>query len=234
MMAEKAPKERTTRLDRKIARRARRSQKRADLREAQRTPVSGGRLLLIGLAVVALAAGAWWVNSLFQNAKPNPAPIASQSSTPSATPDPTAAPSPTGTPGEGEAATLDREDPEAVAQTWAEAYLQREEPFETGWMDVLYEFTYAPVVSQLSLQAFGPEQILDGQAPTTLGAVEITAPAPDAEKNTPVRWSRTVTTHVTGADGSVSVIAFAVVMIHTREGWEITSVEELSLTVSAP
>ncbi|MBW8764528.1 MAG: hypothetical protein JF592_18440 [Microbacterium sp.] len=228
MREKKAPKERTTRLDRKIARKARKYQKRAELHAAQRTPVSGGRLLMVGLAVVVLAAGAWWVNSLFQNAKPNPAPIATHSATPSATPEPT----PGETPGEGGTATLDREDPEAVVQTWAEAYLQREEPFDTSWMDVLYEFTSAPVVSQLSLQAFGPEQILDGKAPTTLGTVEITEPAPDAEKNTPVRWSRTVTTHVTGADGSVSVIAFGIVMIHTREGWEITSVEEISLTVT--
>jgi hypothetical protein len=181
-----------------------------------------------------LAAAAWWVNSLIQAGKPNPAPTSSHSGTPSATPEPTGEPSPTATPGEGGGSTLDREDPEAVVQTWAEAYLQREEPFDTAWMDVLYEFTSAPVVSQLSLQAFGPEQILDGKAPTTLGAVEITEPAPDAEKNTPVRWSHTVTTHVTGADGSVTVIAFSVVMLHTRDGWEITSVEELSVTGGTP
>lgn len=228
--AAKQQRQRTTRLDRKIARKARKYEKRAALAEIQRTPVSGGRLVAVAVAVVAIAAAAWWVNSLFQAGKPNPAPIVSHS----ATPTPTAEPSPNATSVEGGTATLDREDPEAVVQTWATAYLQREEPFDTAWMDVLYDFTSAPVVQQLSLQAFGPEQILDGKAPTTLGAVEITDPAPDAEKNTPVRWSHTVTTHVTGADGSVTVIAFSVVMIHTREGWEITSAEELSVTGGTP
>lgn len=232
--AAKPQKERTTRLDRKIARKSRKNEKRAELAAMQRTPYSGGRLLVVVAVAVVVALAAWWVNSLYQAGKPNPGPVASQTATPSATAQPTSEPTPGTTPGEGGAATLDREDPEAVVQTWAKTYLQREEPFDTAWMDVLYDFTSAPVVSQLSLQAFGPEQILDGKAPTTLGTVEITAPAPDAEKNTPVRWSRTVTTHVAGADGSVTVIAFGVVMIHTRDGWEITSVEEISVTGGTP
>lgn len=226
MSEEKAP---TTRLDRKIARRVRKAERRAELHGVRSIPVSGARLLLVAAIAVIVVAAAWWVNSSIENATSKPSSETTQA-TPSASstipaPTPTVTPSP-------DPNAVDREDPEAIARAWAEAYLVRVDPTDQGWKNTLYDFTAVSVVNQLTLQAFESEQILDGKAPTTLTGFEISDPAPDGVKNTPVRWSHTVTVNVTGEDASVSTIAFAIIMIHTRDGWQITSVEELSLAVT--
>jgi len=124
---------------------------------------------------------------------------------------------------------LDRTEPEAVARAWATAYLVRESAEETEWQQQITPYTMPGVVQQLALQAFQPEQILYGKAPTKVTEITVTDAEADAEKNTPVRWSHNLVVAVKGDDGSTTTITFGLVLVESTDGWAVTSVEEIAV-----
>lgn len=190
-------------------------------------------------AVVLFIAGAAIVNSGTGEtvAKPTPTPTPTSTvvytdvtATPvtggegSATEEPTPAPE-----ASASDATADEDQAESVARQWAMDYLERESAEDTTWKDAMGEYTIASVVEQLDAQAFRPEGIMDGQAPTTVTDVVIADPAADAETNTPVRWSHNVIVTVQGQDGTAKTITFGLVLMAGDGGWSVTSVSEISV-----
>lgn len=124
---------------------------------------------------------------------------------------------------------VDRSNPESVARGWATAYLSRPSAEWLDWAQWIDDYTMPAVVKQLQLQAFQPEQILDGKAPTAVTKVEVAPPGADADTNTPVRWSHNLVVTVLSGDGSSTKITFAVVLSDSDAGWTVTQVEEVSV-----
>lgn len=136
----------------------------------------------------------------------------------------------TGQTGEPTPPTTDLSGAEETAKAWASGYLERVAEDDNSWRGRIEDITMPGVIEQLSRQAFEPENILHGEAPTRLTDVTISAPEPDAEKNTPVRWSRNLTATVEGAN-STTEVTFGVVLVKGGAGWMVTSVEEISAEV---
>lgn len=118
---------------------------------------------------------------------------------------------------------------EKVARQWATDYLERPSDEDTAWKETVGAYTIPTVLEQLDAQAFRPEGILDGKAPTEIIEVTFSDPQEGAETNTPVRWSRTLIASVEGQDGSTTKITFGVVLMKGETGWMVTHVEEISL-----
>lgn len=118
---------------------------------------------------------------------------------------------------------------ETVARQWATDYLERPSDEDTAWKEKVGAYTIPTVLEQLDAQAFRPEGILDGKAPTEIIEVTFSDPQEGAETNTPVRWSRTLIASVKGQDGSTTKITFGVVLMKGETGWMVTHVEEISL-----
>lgn len=118
---------------------------------------------------------------------------------------------------------------EKTARQWATDYLERPSADDASWKSELEAYTIPSVVAQLDGQAFRPEGILYGKAPTTVTDVTISAPPQDAETSTPVRWSRSLTATVQAQDGSTTKIVFGIVLMLSDNGWMVTSVEEISV-----
>jgi hypothetical protein len=118
---------------------------------------------------------------------------------------------------------------ETVARQWATDYLERPSDEDTAWKEKVGAYTIPTVLEQLDAQAFRPEGILDGKAPTEIIEVTFSDPQEGAETNTPVRWSRTLIASVKGQDGSTAKITFGVVLMKGETGWMVTHVEEISL-----
>lgn len=120
-----------------------------------------------------------------------------------------------------------------VAKAWATAYLQRPSAEDSTWQTKIAPYTMGNVLQQLSGPALKAEGLLyDLGGSTTVKKVEIFDPAPDAEKNTPVRWSHTVTATVAGEKDpkKPAKITFSLVLMDSDEGWMVTSVETQDIT----
>lgn len=135
----------------------------------------------------------------------------------------------TATPEPTEEPTEAVDEAEAVARQWATDYLERPSDEDTAWKEKVGAYTVPTVLEQLDAQAFRPEGILDGKAPTEILEVTFSDPQEGAETNTPVRWSRTLIASVEGQDGSTTKITFGVVLMKGETGWMVTHVEEISL-----
>ncbi|KJL49555.1 hypothetical protein RS84_00029 [Microbacterium hydrocarbonoxydans] len=125
--------------------------------------------------------------------------------------------------------TAPADEAEKAARQWATDYLERPSAEDTSWKTELEAYTIPSVVAQLDGQAFRPEGILYGKAPTTVTDVTISAPPQDAETSTPVRWSRSLAATVQAQDGSTTKVTFGIVLMQSDKGWMVTSVEEISV-----
>lgn len=121
---------------------------------------------------------------------------------------------------------VDRDNPKSVAESFAIAYLSRPSSTWDGWQRWVSAYTLSDLVDRLESPTEGAadEQLLSAGKPTRVSAVSFSAPNASLPKNTPIRWSRTLTATVETENGPSTKLVYGVVESSTDDGWTITSV----------
>lgn len=158
-------------------------------------------------------------------------PVAQDFATPTPTPSVSYAQI-TATPDVGEPVATGEAAPEesaaqSVATEWFTVYLTRDRAEDLAWRDAVGPYTMPQVVQGMTPHLFFEPGALVGKTPTSVQTVEFSAPQPNAETNTPVRWSRTVTVQVATNSGTTVTLDFAIVVVEGDAGWIVTAVDLL-------
>lgn len=113
-------------------------------------------------------------------------------------------------------------DQKSVAEGFAKSYLARKDG-DDQWKDWTGELTNQELKKYLS-DAKTP---IDSRGDTSVTDVKISdKPFDDAPKDTPIRWSRTVTATVATSQGSTLEIGYQVTMMRGDSGWQLTDAVE--------
>lgn len=125
---------------------------------------------------------------------------------------------------------VDRSSAESVARGWLTAYLSRPSDSWVDWEKWVEPYTMPKILAQVRGQAFHAPSVLEGKAPTTVTEIKVTDPEPDAETNTPIRWSHNLVVNVGAGDGSALAITYGLVLGNSDDGWVVTSVSEVAVS----
>lgn len=206
------------------------------------------RNLVIGFSVVVTAATLFSVASHTINSATTPRHRAVATATPTPTPtgkyteiQATAIPTDGATPHKAqqsgvasgdkqhpEEPAINPQDPQSVAEGWAVAYLSRPRSDWEGWRRWVQPHITEQLAEQLThpVEGTAEMQTLDA-APTRVTGVAVSAPQNDADTNTPIRWSHTLSVTVRTTTSSTVVLVYGVVAEQADAGWMITTVQQL-------